>query len=468
MGSIINKSSIISLLLFGLTLLVIISGIFQIPPSAPDSEYSMDKIFYYSVYFIFLYTGAYLINTFFRKLLWGRLFKINAASKSIGVLDNFITALIFVITTGIMVFSIFKQPLSGTWLVILSVLLLLVTLLFPKFAKMFSTALISSNHPFKVGDWIRLIYKSGSNYIIGEVIEFNRLAIKLRTENDTLIIFPNILLDSFVIENYRGIKEESKYGFTICLNSSIQIERAKRILLSSVMQVMLKLNLQKSKKVSVIVKNISIDTIEYEISFWISPWKEISPDDIKDLALTNIQNYFRIAGIESNNNEDANSYLKNVELFCSLNKGNFEKLYETGKTNFYKEGATIIKQYDNGNSMYILVEGLLTVFVQNETSSEDDIKVGMIAPGEYFGEMSLLTGEKRSATVIAETDSLVFEITKESFKAILECRRELICEISKTIAERQNINTAKLEEFRNKKDSFIEKLISKIKTYFEL
>ena len=65
------------------------------------------------------------------------------------------------------------------------------------------------------------------------------------------------------------------------------------------------------------------------------------------------------------------------------------------------------------------------------------MKVAKIEPGEFFGEMSLLAGEPRSATISTLAESVVFEITRESFVDLLSLRPEIGEVLSRIIAQRQ-------------------------------
>jgi CRP-like cAMP-binding protein len=74
--------------------------------------------------------------------------------------------------------------------------------------------------------------------------------------------------------------------------------------------------------------------------------------------------------------------------------------------------------------------------VESEPGTSEK-RVGTIQPGGFFGEMSLMTGEPRSATVVAATDAFVYEVTKEDMGALLANRPEVAEVISLAIARRR-------------------------------
>ena len=98
-----------------------------------------------------------------------------------------------------------------------------------------------------------------------------------------------------------------------------------------------------------------------------------------------------------------------VELFKSLPKEGINQLSKALQPRRFVQGEKVVKAGEAGASMFIIVEGLLEVFLDIEATT-DDVKVAMMSPGDYFGEMSLVTGTPRSATIITRTDALIYEI----------------------------------------------------------
>jgi CRP-like cAMP-binding protein/small-conductance mechanosensitive channel len=98
----------------------------------------------------------------------------------------------------------------------------------------------------------------------------------------------------------------------------------------------------------------------------------------------------------------------------------------------------LIEKGHTADSMYILIEGELEVTIPNDQGEQ--IVVAKIWPGECVGEMSLLTGEPRSANVQAKVNSTLLEITKTDIAPIFETHPELIEEISALLERRKAAN----------------------------
>ena len=132
----------------------------------------------------------------------------------------------------------------------------------------------------------------------------------------------------------------------------------------------------------------------------------------------------------------SNLYRLGVLRVLSLEE--VSQLSELAKVIKCRAGEHLIEKGQNAESMYFLVEGELEVTIPNERGEE--IVVGAIWPGDCVGEMSLLTGEPRSANVRAKSNSMLLEITKTSITPIFEANPELINEISIILERRKAQN----------------------------
>ncbi len=75
-----------------------------------------------------------------------------------------------------------------------------------------------------------------------------------------------------------------------------------------------------------------------------------------------------------------------------------------------------------------------------------DLKVAELSSGSIIGEMALLTGEKRGATIRSLTDVTIFEITKDAFKSIIQKRPEAVKSISELLAQRSLETSTQVEK----------------------
>ncbi|SCW64755.1 Cyclic nucleotide-binding domain-containing protein [Ruminococcaceae bacterium YRB3002] len=139
----------------------------------------------------------------------------------------------------------------------------------------------------------------------------------------------------------------------------------------------------------------------------------------------------------------------------------------------FKNGEIIIKEGDNGNSFFQLVEG--NAFVYAGFGKDDQVKLALLEEGEYFGEMAILEAYPRSATIVAKGTVTAIEIPKDDLNAffkedpgrIIELMTHLgnrVCAMANDYEEAQNL----LAELRKSDEAKKNKsLFSKIKKHID-
>ena len=105
-------------------------------------------------------------------------------------------------------------------------------------------------------------------------------------------------------------------------------------------------------------------------------------------------------------------WVEGIDLFKGLRPSDVYKIYSKGMTISLKKGEIIFRKGTTGNSMYVLFGGAMGVY-------DGEKQLARIQTGESFGEMSLLSGEVRSATVQALEDSRLFMLDEDIFHKLL-------------------------------------------------
>jgi CRP-like cAMP-binding protein len=140
--------------------------------------------------------------------------------------------------------------------------------------------------------------------------------------------------------------------------------------------------------------------------------------------------------------------LKQVPFFRSLGRDSIDFITEKLKFKQFKASSTICKIGDPGDKMYIVLSGKVAVMAANGEV------LAHIGAGNYFGEMSLLTGEPRSATVGAAEDTETFVLEKDDFDVILEKYPSISIAMSKIMSQRlRETNTVVSEKAKQMKSA---------------
>ena len=105
--------------------------------------------------------------------------------------------------------------------------------------------------------------------------------------------------------------------------------------------------------------------------------------------------------------------LRAVPLFAALKDRDLRHVLESGKDVHFDAGQAVVEEDRSGVGFHLIVEGTATVSVHGS-------EISTAGPGEYFGEMSVLDGHPRSATVAAKTELTTFSVPAWSFNELLD------------------------------------------------
>jgi len=133
--------------------------------------------------------------------------------------------------------------------------------------------------------------------------------------------------------------------------------------------------------------------------------------------------------------------LSRIGLFASLTESERGALAASLGRHPYASGDVLFRQGDAADSLYILAQGRLAVYDEQDGSRK---RLASLAAPDYVGEMGLLTGQARAATVVAESEAVCYRIDKPGFDAILRSRPEIVEGLSQVLAQRQADNDATL------------------------
>lgn len=325
-----------------------------------------------------------------------------------------------------------------------------------------------SERSFTIGDWVSVETDNSVKEYLGQIIDLNRKYMLIKGEDDTIISIPIALLSISVVKNYLDGETPIRFSFEIKLKSLVEVKKITTIINKSLFQVFY-LNNFPNTQTEVLISNIENHNVSYSISYWIKPWNNFIPSKLKGEIISVINCNLLNAGLITEDNGHLkfvnDSILSRISLFSTLNYNELSLLTSESQNRNYNIGEIIIKENEEGESMYILLDGLLKVEIQNKDG--EVLTVGTIKPGEFFGEMSMLTGELRTATVSSLIESNVVEITKETMAKVIENRPKVIYDLSKVIAERKAANE-KYFNNDNKSHNLVEHLMKKIKVFFKV
>ncbi len=142
----------------------------------------------------------------------------------------------------------------------------------------------------------------------------------------------------------------------------------------------------------------------------------------------------RQANTPQQEHQQTKTILESDPLFNCLTSEQLDHLLGGSRRVHFGRGERIIEEGAEGASMFVLLQGAAAVSISQNGAM---VRVGSLGMGDCFGEMSLLTGEKRTATVRAEEDCEVIEIAKPAMAAVLREAPECVNQLSELLAARK-------------------------------
>jgi small-conductance mechanosensitive channel len=299
---------------------------------------------------------------------------------------------------------------------------------------------------FDVGDWIRV-----DDRLTGRIREIRWRVTSLATKNGDLVLVPNGLVARAVLTNFSRPTSAHRQWVYLRMHFRHPPAQVREVMLEAVRSVA---RVRTDPPPDCLLWEFKDDAVTYAVRYWIDDFRIDDATDSEVRAL--IWYALHRAGMEipfpSRNihvtemTEDRmqrkldEDYarrvdaLSQVDVFRALDAEKIDRLARRLRLAPFGPGEVILREGDPGDSLYVLRSGEVAVRVNVRGQARD---LTTLKAGQFFGEMSLMTGESRSATVVAKTDVECYIVSKDAFQEILEQKPELAATISEILAKRQ-------------------------------
>ncbi len=436
----------------------------------------------------FWIASAALFNQFMRYVVYDRV-----VARAIGgpvpeVLKTLTAVLVYLLVATLVVGLVYERSVTAFLAALGASGVVLGFALRSLIADVFTGLAINLDRSFVIGDWVQ-VNEGVSGVVIGQIEDIGWRCTTLVTEEQTHVVIPNGMLGQERMVNITRPLGATRYEFTVTVEFSVPPVRVKRVLLAALHSLVQEPGFAPAHKPVVLISGTSSLGVEYLLRYWILPWDPISPTSAEDKVYGAVLKHLHTAGIglaypkrdlytaempprqfDGHRIPDLARMLGNTPLFRPVQHEDLEVLAGTMERRHLHGGDTLVRQGERGESLFILIEGLLEVHVRTESGNKP---VGHIGPGECFGEMSLLTGERRAATIQASVESIVYEVAKEPMSELMERRPELAATLATLLAERQLGTELALHDDENRNPetesaNFAQQLVSRMREFFEL
>ena len=159
-----------------------------------------------------------------------------------------------------------------------------------------------------------------------------------------------------------------------------------------------------------------------------------------------------------------------VDFLAALSDDERDLLADLAQERLYTAGEAIVTIGDKSSELFIVTHGTATVLAPDARGQL--VEVGYVGAGHFFGEMALMTGEARNASVVSAGESKVIAIGHDAFKTTLDAHPSLAETMSRVLVERQARlqahATRRTDEPADAADERSSELLSRIRAFFAL
>src|SRR5438477_1138395 len=334
------------------------------------------------------------------------------------------------------------------------------------------------NRPYKVGDWLQV----GDRF--AEVMEINWRSTRLCTNDNIYLDIPNNEIVRTTIINLHYPTEAHAMRIRVGVDYNVPPNRVKDALARAAQSGK---NVLPEPAVRVFLVDFADHAVIYEIKYYMGNHARIN--ETNDSVRTNvwyelkrqritIPYPIRTLQLERRSqpapegHEEARVILRGEPLFQCLSDDQIDNLVKQSELNHFGRGEHVIEEGAEGDSMFILLRGAAEVSVSKNGST---IPVATLSSGDCFGEMSLLTGEKRSATVRADGDCYIMEISKDVMADVIRDSPDCLRKLSELLAKRKmetegilkDVATSSADQAAKQRE-YTATFLRRLKTFFAL
>jgi CRP-like cAMP-binding protein len=136
-------------------------------------------------------------------------------------------------------------------------------------------------------------------------------------------------------------------------------------------------------------------------------------------------------------------FLKYIPLFSELSDDDLREIVKLAVRQVYKKDNMILIEEEIGSTMFIILDGRVKISRISDDGRE--VILSILSEGDFFGEMSILDGQNRSANVVTLDDSRIMVIRREDFLQMLHDYPQIAINLLKELAQRLRRSDAQIK-----------------------
>ncbi len=333
---------------------------------------------------------------------------------------------------------------------------------------LFSGIILNFEDAFKIGDWLHIGEREG------QVEQFGWRSFKIRSIDRELIVIPNQAASKAEVLIYGSGRQPVCLKISVGASYQDSPDRVSAAILKALEPIP---EIRRSPLPEVQLVEFSDFSLNYLVKFWIDDYSR--HNSIASDVRRRIWYAFKRQGIEipypkrdvymkqERSGEIARetlaAALKGNNVLAAIEDRDFRDLLAAAETKVFGAGETIIREGEEGDFFYHIFSGAVKVLKGGRV-------IVRLGPGDFFGEISLVTGEKTNATIVAENESVILAISSARFKQVVDMNEKMAMKLAEVITRRQEETQAFSEKNRAAAPSAAAKdagnLLKRIMKYF--
>jgi CRP-like cAMP-binding protein len=280
----------------------------------------------------------------------------------------------------------------------------------------------------------------------GVVTEVTWRATKLRTKAGNFVIVPNNMAAREPIINYSQPIVDTRIEVVVGAGYEASPGDVKATILDAIAHEPL---MSRNHPPEVLIKDFADSAVMYRIRVWLTNFA--ADEQLADRIRSNVYYAFRRRGISipyphqvqlelppdayavrRASSATIAAELARVEVFAPLSDAQRSDLAAVAKPCLFGAGEMIVRQGTAGQSMFVIVRGEASVTLTGATG-----ELARLGSGSFFGEMSLLTGEPRTANVVAITECDLVELTSDDVRRVVLADPTIVDRVAGAVAARR-------------------------------
>jgi small-conductance mechanosensitive channel len=331
----------------------------------------------------------------------------DARSRQARLFSDLAAGAIYLTAVLIILNSVLDLPVKGLLATSGVIAIVLGLALQNTLADVFSGIAVGLEQPFHVGDRVTI-----GDHAEGIIVQMNWRSIRVQTDGEDLATIPNSIVAKSQIIN-RSVPTERRAASVEI--PTLSTARSEMLMDLTRQAVLLCPAILEQPAPSVAIKHIGTRTTTIGVTYFVARTPDMST--AKSQLLRQVRRLFRHAGVPGGSVETPEELLASLALFESLSSDQISQLAQALMARSLAVGETMFEQGSRGAALYVVRSGIFEI-VRDEASGARTA-YGRIGPGEYLGEISMMTGEPRPVTVTALTTATMFELPRSALEALL-------------------------------------------------